>query len=116
MDSLFLRVESTSVIHVRAVQSVNHAVLAVGYNVDGSGTPYWIIKNSWGENWGMDGYFNMEMGQNMCGKCWFVLQLVLHIPLCRRKKEHDDHDGLHGQAMAVRRHLDKRLHTAPGYQ
>ncbi|MCO5580405.1 hypothetical protein L7F22_034271 [Adiantum nelumboides] len=48
-------------------ESVNHAVLAVGYNVDESGTPYWIIKNSWGENWGMDGYFNMEMGQNMCG-------------------------------------------------
>ncbi|KAI5082143.1 hypothetical protein GOP47_0001886 [Adiantum capillus-veneris] len=48
-------------------ESVNHAVLAVGYDVDESGTPYWIIKNSWGESWGMNGYFNMEMGKNMCG-------------------------------------------------
>ncbi|RRT47643.1 hypothetical protein B296_00053600 [Ensete ventricosum] len=45
---------------------VNHAVLAVGYGVE-DGVPYWLIKNSWGEDWGVDGYFKMEMGKNMCG-------------------------------------------------
>ena len=45
-------------------QSVNHAVLAVGYSLDA----YWIIKNSWGTDWGMDGYFHMgPVGHNMCG-------------------------------------------------
>ncbi|KAH6557975.1 hypothetical protein KP509_1Z083600 [Ceratopteris richardii] len=48
-------------------QSVNHAVLAVGYDVDDGGVPYWIVKNSWGSDWGIEGYFNMEMGKNMCG-------------------------------------------------
>ncbi|EFJ34223.1 hypothetical protein SELMODRAFT_439207 [Selaginella moellendorffii] len=46
--------------------TVNHAVLAVGYNRDAP-VPYWIIKNSWGESFGLDGYFYMEMGKNMCG-------------------------------------------------
>ncbi|XP_042378767.1 cysteine proteinase 2-like [Zingiber officinale] len=45
---------------------VNHAVLAVGYGVE-NGIPYWLIKNSWGEDWGVDGYFKMELGKNMCG-------------------------------------------------
>jgi len=48
---------------------VNHAVLVVGYNVtaDSSKTPYWIVKNSWGSSWGLDGYFWIMRGQNECG-------------------------------------------------
>lgn len=46
---------------------VNHAVLAVGYNTTESGQPYWIVKNSWGSEWGMDGYFWIERGKNTCG-------------------------------------------------
>lgn len=46
--------------------TVNHAVLAVGYDTTAD-TPYWIIKNSWGAGWGDEGYFKMKLGSNMCG-------------------------------------------------
>jgi cathepsin H len=46
---------------------VNHAVLAVGYGVTQDGTKYWVVKNSWGADWGDQGYFKIKRGENMCG-------------------------------------------------
>merc|ERR1719182_939675 len=50
-------------------EDVNHAVLAVGFDHDDkSGKDYWIVKNSWGTSFGVEGgYFMMERGVNMCG-------------------------------------------------
>jgi len=46
---------------------LNHAVLVVGYGTDATAGAYWIVKNSWGANWGMNGYFLLKKGSNMCG-------------------------------------------------
>jgi hypothetical protein len=42
----------------------NHAVIIVGYKDDSSIEKggYWIAKNSWGERWGYNGFFNIEYG------------------------------------------------------
>jgi C1A family cysteine protease len=39
-----------------------HAVSIVGYDTTGP-THYWIVKNSWGPGWGVDGYFAIKMGE-----------------------------------------------------
>jgi C1A family cysteine protease len=49
-------------------QFLDHAVLAVGYGETESGTRYIMVKNSWGADWGMDGYIYMAADPpNMCG-------------------------------------------------
>jgi hypothetical protein len=46
------------------IQGTNHQVVIVGWKDDSSITNggYWIVKNSLSEEWGYDGYFNIEYG------------------------------------------------------
>merc|ERR1711988_1778190 len=53
--------------------SLDHGVLAVAYGVQ-EGTDYWVIKNSWGSEWGEEGYYRIERGDNHCG----VANMVVH--------------------------------------
>ncbi|KAK1272045.1 Vignain [Acorus gramineus] len=51
--------------------SLNHAGAVVGYGATVDGTKYWIVKNSWGPNWGEKGYIRMKRGiaakEGLCG-------------------------------------------------
>ncbi|XP_060802597.1 uncharacterized protein LOC106143626 [Amyelois transitella] len=55
----------------------NHAVVLVGYNDEGS-QPYWIIKNSWGSQWGEQGFIKIPLGSGACNinQCTMISQHV----------------------------------------
>lgn len=51
--------------------TIDHAVQAIGINTDtfsdGKKHTYWIVRNSWTDTWGEQGYIWVEYGANNCG-------------------------------------------------
>ncbi|XP_071747025.1 uncharacterized protein [Lepeophtheirus salmonis] len=76
---------------------IDHEVQLVGYGNDSELGPYWLIRNSWGKNWGEEGYIRlkrysyvkcgydflpslgtgcpMDLPQYVCGNCGILFQL-----------------------------------------
>ena len=41
--------------------TLNHALLVVGYDKMSTGEEYWILRNQWGTTWGADGYIYLPI-------------------------------------------------------
>jgi len=49
--------------------SLNHCVQLTGFDIsaDDADDRYWILRNSWAEDWGEEGYMRVKFGVNTCG-------------------------------------------------
>jgi cathepsin F len=45
--------------------SIDHAIQLTGYSPNQGG--YWIVRNSWGADWGENGFIWLQYGQDTCG-------------------------------------------------
>ena len=61
-DNIYFRFYKDGIIDVpmNVSKTLNHAVLLVGYDYDEEGE-YWIIQNSWGKKWGMNGFCKIRI-------------------------------------------------------
>ena len=61
----------------KSIQVGGHAVEIVGWGIRSSDKmKYWIVRNSWGPNWGDGGYFKIRRGTNECGIEQSVMGMV----------------------------------------
>ncbi|VDQ10040.1 unnamed protein product [Trichobilharzia regenti] len=66
VHSDFLNYKSGIYKHIEGIDIGSHVVRIIGWGVEKE-TPYWLIANSWNEDWGEKGYFRMLRGKDECG-------------------------------------------------
>ena len=52
--------------HITGEELGGHAIRILGWGVEDS-TPYWLVANSWNEDWGDKGFFKILRGKDECG-------------------------------------------------
>jgi C1A family cysteine protease len=65
---------SSGVLTTTCGTNLDHGVLLVGWGVDSNNVPFWKVKNSWGTEWGDEGYILLQRGVSSSGQCGIAMQ------------------------------------------
>ena len=56
--------------------NINQGVILIGFGVENN-EQYWLLRNSWGPDWGENGFFRIKFGSNICGVSNYLFSIAL---------------------------------------
>lgn len=71
IDGNILKEYKKGVWNAEGCEKINHAVTVTGFGIENDGTPYFLIRNSWGTTWGENGYMKIRaVDKDSAGNCF----------------------------------------------
>ena len=88
----FLDYNGTYILNYNSIEcnpdDYDHQIVIVGWGVDNNNNEFWIIRNSWGEEWGKNGYGYIKSGNNVMG-----IETVINYLEKEEKTEEEEDDS-----------------------
>jgi len=79
VDASSWQLYTSGVITSDCGNQINHCVELVGWTVM-NGIKAWILRNTWGSDWGMNGYIYVAIGFNVCGVATYPMSTCVKGP------------------------------------
>lgn len=106
-DNYFMSYQS-GIYNACTNQAMNHMVNLVGWD---NTQQYWIMRNSWGESWGEDGYMRIKFKGRNGNLCNRLAQVAAFVKVAEGPKP-DKSFNIEGQTLSIKGSLnDKATYT-----
>ncbi|CAL6093308.1 Cathepsin_L [Hexamita inflata] len=110
--NMFATYDGISVLHANCAEYItDHQVTLVGYGYK-NGQEVWMLKNSWGEDWGANGYFFVPIGKDsFCMEHQFFAVLPFGLSY-----DEDIYDSIGTHERGLKTQLDSDINQLINYK